>query len=45
LSKQISPGIFVPKSEELNLSTKIDRYVIEEAFKFLSENQIHLSKL
>ncbi len=44
-NKEISPGIFIPKSEELNLSTKIDRYVIENVFKFLSRNPIHLSKL
>ncbi|MFA5916883.1 MAG: EAL domain-containing protein [Candidatus Gracilibacteria bacterium] len=43
--KQISPTIFIPKAELLNLSSRIDNYVIDVAFKWLSDNPNHLSKL
>lgn len=44
-NKQISPALFIPKAERLNLSSRIDNYVIENTFSWLSDNPAHILKL
>ncbi len=39
--KLISPNSFIPAAERYNLMAKVDRWVIHQAFKLLSENNQH----
>lgn len=41
----ILPGNFLPAAEQYNLTTKLDRWVIETAFNFLSRNPRYLKEL
>jgi EAL domain-containing protein (putative c-di-GMP-specific phosphodiesterase class I) len=43
--KIISPGIFLPAAERYNLTSKIDRWVIEHYFKWLAVNPEHKIQL
>tara|TARA_R110002095_G_scaffold167766_1_gene145583 strand:- start:79 stop:1821 length:1743 start_codon:yes stop_codon:yes gene_type:complete len=40
----IAPGAFLPVAERYNMINKIDRWVVENTFKWLSENQTVLNK-
>ena len=37
--KIIAPSTFIPAAERFNLITKIDKWVVENTFQYLSENQ------
>jgi diguanylate cyclase (GGDEF)-like protein/PAS domain S-box-containing protein len=41
----ISPGLFLPAAERYNLSQRLDRWVIDNAFKWLMNNPNHLENL
>ncbi|MCF6280968.1 MAG: EAL domain-containing protein [Candidatus Polarisedimenticolaceae bacterium] len=43
--KLIPPGLFLPAAERYNLSSRIDRWVIEATFKWLSEHPDHVDNL
>ncbi len=43
--EMVSPGIFLPAAERYNLCSKIDRWVIGAAFRWLSENPARLERL
>jgi diguanylate cyclase (GGDEF)-like protein/PAS domain S-box-containing protein len=43
--KAIAPGVFLPAAERYNLISKIDRWVIESAFRILSKNPGFLKKI
>tara|TARA_R110002167_G_scaffold8206_9_gene38091 strand:- start:2437 stop:5319 length:2883 start_codon:yes stop_codon:yes gene_type:complete len=43
--KIISPGSFLPAAERYNLTSKIDRWVIEHYFRWLAANPEHKSQL
>ncbi len=43
--KFISPGLFLPAAERYNLSSRIDRWVIEATFKWLSKHPDHVDNL
>jgi diguanylate cyclase (GGDEF)-like protein/PAS domain S-box-containing protein len=43
--KFISPGLFLPAAERYNLSSRIDRWVIEATFRWLSEHPDHIDNL
>jgi diguanylate cyclase (GGDEF)-like protein/PAS domain S-box-containing protein len=41
----ILPGVFLPAAERYNLTSKIDRWVVENYFSWLSHNMQHKDKL
>jgi EAL domain-containing protein (putative c-di-GMP-specific phosphodiesterase class I) len=41
----ISPNVFLPAAERYHLMTKIDKWVIENQFNYLSEHPEHLAAL
>jgi diguanylate cyclase (GGDEF)-like protein/PAS domain S-box-containing protein len=41
----ILPGVFLPAAERYNLTSKIDRWVVENYFSWLSNNMQHKDKL
>ncbi|MBT8080007.1 MAG: EAL domain-containing protein [Gammaproteobacteria bacterium] len=41
----VRPSSFMPAAERYNLATKIDRWVIRSAFKWLSRHREHLERL
>ena len=43
--KLIPPGLFLPAAERYNLSSRVDRWVIEATFKWLSEHPAHVDNL
>lgn len=43
--KLIPPGLFLPTAEKYNLCEKIDRWVIREAFQWLSKHPQHTDNL
>jgi diguanylate cyclase (GGDEF)-like protein/PAS domain S-box-containing protein len=40
----ISPGLFIPAAERFNLMPQVDRWVVEQVCRFLSEGQCSLCK-
>ncbi|MES9978770.1 MAG: EAL domain-containing protein, partial [Candidatus Thiodiazotropha sp. 6PLUC5] len=43
--EQIMPGSFIPAAERYNIMHSVDRWVIGEAFRWLSENPERLEEL
>ena len=43
--KMILPGQFLPAAERYNISTKIDRWVVQKTFELLTHNNFFLDKL
>ncbi len=43
--KQIMPGAFIPAAERYNIMGSLDRWVISQAFRWLSENPQRLDEL
>jgi diguanylate cyclase (GGDEF)-like protein/PAS domain S-box-containing protein len=41
----VLPDAFLPAAERYNLSIKLDRWVVREAFRLLTQNQAHLDQL
>lgn len=41
----IPPNAFLPSAERYDLSAKIDHWVVEKSFEWLSQHQVHLSEL
>ncbi|WP_158972250.1 EAL domain-containing protein [Paraglaciecola sp. L3A3] len=41
----VAPGVFLPSAERFNLTAKIDRWVIENYFNWLSNNPQHMTAL
>jgi diguanylate cyclase (GGDEF)-like protein/PAS domain S-box-containing protein len=41
----VLPDAFLPAAERYNLSVKLDRWVVREAFRLLTQDQSHLDKL
>jgi diguanylate cyclase (GGDEF)-like protein/PAS domain S-box-containing protein len=41
----VLPDAFLPAAERYNLSVRLDRWVVREAFRLLTQDQAHLDKL